>query len=53
MAKFKCKNGGICEVYSTENINKLRKNPDYKELVETKAEEKNKMRKNVKKEIKK
>lgn len=34
MALFKHKNGGICEVLTEENIVKLRKNTDYKEIKE-------------------
>lgn len=34
MALFKNKNGGICEVFSTSNIEKLRKSPNYKEIKE-------------------
>lgn len=32
MAKFKNKKGGICEVYSLDNINKLRKDKNYTEI---------------------
>lgn len=39
MTKFKHKNGGICEVFSKLNIEKLRKNPNYKEIKETSKEE--------------
>lgn len=39
MAKFKHKDGGICEVFSRENIEKLRKNSNYKEIKETSKEE--------------
>lgn len=34
MAKFKNKKGGICEVYSLDNIKKLRENKDYIEITE-------------------
>lgn len=34
MALFKHKNGGICEVLTEENIVKLRKNSNYKEIKE-------------------
>lgn len=52
MAKFQNKkNNGICEVFSLENIEKLRKNPNYIELKKkdvkknksSKLEEKNKL----------
>lgn len=39
MTKFKHKNGGICEVFSRINIEKLRKDPNYKEIKETSKEE--------------
>lgn len=43
MAKFQHKNKGICEVFSRENIEKLRKNPNYKEIIpKVKEELKNK-----------
>ena len=34
MAKFKNKKGGICEVYSLDNIRKLKENKDYIEITE-------------------
>lgn len=36
MAKFKHKNGGICEVFSLDNINKLKKDKNYIEISEKK-----------------
>lgn len=36
MAKFKHKNGGICEVFSLDNINKLKKDKNYTEISEKK-----------------
>lgn len=39
MTKFKYKNGGVCEVFSKSNIEKLRKDPNYKEIKETSKEE--------------
>ena len=35
MAKFKHKNGGIAEVFTQLNIERLRNNKDYKEIVDT------------------
>lgn len=44
MAKFQHKNRGICEVFSRDNIEKLRKDPNYKEIsIKTKEELKNKV----------
>ncbi len=40
MALFKHKNGGICEVLTEENIVKLRKNTDYKEIKDKPKESK-------------
>jgi len=40
MALFKHKNGGVCEVLTEENIMKLRKNTDYKEIVDKPKESK-------------
>lgn len=44
MAKFQNKkNNGICEVFSLDNIEKLRKNPNYIELdLKNKDDKKNK-----------
>lgn len=43
MAKFQHKSKGICEVFSRDNIEKLRKNPNYKEITsKVKEEPKNK-----------
>ncbi|MCI8466979.1 MAG: hypothetical protein HFI08_02155 [Bacilli bacterium] len=36
MALFKHKNGRVCEVLTEENIVMLRKNSDYKEIVDKK-----------------
>lgn len=36
MAKFKNKKGGICEVYSLDNIEKLRSDKNYTEIIEKK-----------------
>lgn len=33
MVKFKYKSGGLCEVFSKDNIDKLRKDKNYTELV--------------------
>lgn len=41
MTKFKHKNGGTCEVSTKANIDRLRKDPNYKEILETKKETKN------------
>ncbi len=42
MAKFQNKkNNGICEVFSLDNIEKLRKNPNYVELKVNKKDVKN------------
>ncbi len=38
MVKFKHKNGGICEVETIENIAKLRKDSNYKEMNENKKD---------------
>ncbi len=38
MVKFKHKNGGICEVETMENITKLRKDSNYKEINENKKD---------------
>lgn len=40
MALFKHKNGGVCEVLTNENIVKLRKNSNYKEIKIEKIEKK-------------
>lgn len=48
MAKFKHKNGGIAEVFTKLNIERLRKNKDYKEIVEDASE---KVKKEPKKEV--
>lgn len=37
MAKFKHKNGGICEVFSLDNIEKLKKDKNYSLLDEKKG----------------
>lgn len=34
MAKFKNKKGGICEVFSLDNINKLKKDKNYIEITD-------------------
>lgn len=34
MAKFKHKNGGVAEVFTELNINRLRKNKNYSEILE-------------------
>jgi len=34
MARFKNKKGGVCEVYSLDNIEKLRKDKNYVEINE-------------------
>lgn len=34
MAKFKHKNGGVAEVFTLSNIERLRKDPNYTEIVE-------------------
>lgn len=38
MAKFKNKKGGICEVYSLDNIEKFRKDKNYIEINEKKSQ---------------
>lgn len=38
MAKFKNKKGGICEVYSLDNIEKLRKDKNYVEISTKKSQ---------------
>ncbi len=38
MVKFKHKNGGICEVETIENITRLRKDSNYKEISENKKD---------------
>ncbi len=40
MAKFKHKSGGICEVLTQSNIEALRKNPQYKEMIDKKEKTK-------------
>lgn len=40
MARFKHKSGGICEVLTRSNIEKLRKNPQYKEIIDKKEKTK-------------
>lgn len=40
MAIFKHKSGGICEVLTQSNIEKLRKNPQYKEIIDKKEKTK-------------
>lgn len=47
MTKFKHKNGGICEVLTRENIDRLRKNPNYKEIAEKSKETKNENNKSL------
>lgn len=42
MAKFKHKNGGICEVFTKLNIERLRKNKNYKEIDENASKVKTK-----------
>lgn len=43
MAKFKNKKGGICEVYSLDNINKLNKDKNYTIIDEKKTDIKSKI----------
>lgn len=40
MVKFKYKNGGICEVLTKSNIDRLRKDSNYKEIIDKKKETK-------------
>lgn len=45
MALFKHKNGRVCEVLTEENIVMLRKNSDYKEIVDKKESKETKKNK--------
>lgn len=47
MALFKYKNGGICEVLTEENIVKLRKNSDYKEILNKKESKETKKKEEI------
>lgn len=47
MTKFKHKNGGVCEVLTKVNIDRLRKDPNYKEILDKKKEAKNEENKSL------
>lgn len=51
MAKFKNKQGGVCEVFTQRNIERLRKNPEYTEITEKPIEEKKPLKKDKTKKI--
>lgn len=44
MAKFKHKNGGICEVFTEHNINRLRKDKNFQEVIEKKDKKNSKLK---------
>lgn len=47
MAKFKNKNGGIAEVFTSINIERLRKDKNYTEVIEKPKKEKKNVKENI------